>query len=161
MHRIVVGLALAAWTPAFAGDHQDHVPRERDRDEGEVAIPASDLPEPVMQAISAKYPGSSIDDAVRDGETYEVKLVAAGKSHTLAFDEAGNLLEAEEIVAETDAPAEVQAAIAARYEKWTVDGMELSVTPAGTVYETKLVRGERRIEVAFDPNGAVVAVERE
>jgi hypothetical protein len=147
MLSILLGLCLSQ--PAIAG---------------EVRIDVAALPASVKATIAAKYVGGTTAAASREKikgvDRYEATVHIGTRSLDLAFATDGTVIEEEEVIPLTSAPAPVQAALKARYGSWTVSRVERAVTRTQTVFDAALKKGTSTQEVVLDSNGAPIT-ERE
>ncbi len=124
---------------------------------GEVRIDAGALPANIKATIAAKYVGGTTAGASREKikgvDRYEATVHIGTRSLDLAFATDGTVIEEEEVIPVTNAPAAVQATLKARYAGWTVSQVERAVTRSQTVFDAALKKGTSTQEVVLDSNG--------
>ncbi len=125
---------------------------------GEVRIDAAALPANIKATIAAKYVGGTTAGASREKskgvDRYEATVHIGTRSLDLAFATDGTVIEEEEVIPLTTAPAAVQATLKAKYGSWTVSQVERAVTRSQTVFDAALKKGTSTQEVVLDSNGA-------
>ena len=124
---------------------------------GEVRIDAAALPANIQATIAAKYAGGTTvggsREKIKGVDRYEATVHIGTRSLDLAFAPDGSVIEEEEVIPLTTAPAAVQATLKARYSSWTVSQVERSVG-SQTVFDVALKKGSSHQEVVFDATGA-------
>ena len=71
----------------------------------------------------------------------------------------GTWIETETAMPIAELPANVAAAIKAKYPEWTITEADHLDTPKGMIYETDLKNGLKKMEVQIKEDGTIVAAE--
>ncbi len=134
----------------------------------ETKLEIKDVPEVVMKAAMAKFPGAMVQEAAKEvdgGETtYEISLISHGLVVDLAVEAGGDIEEIETETAVSDLPKGVTRAILARHPGAKLmkaeeileydDGKE-----DGHYFEVVIVHESRRMEVKLTAAGEFVMAE--
>lgn len=134
-------------------------------DAGEQKIPLREVPEPVLDAVKAKYPNAELKGATRETSankrvTYEISAINQGKKITVSLGQEGKIEEIETEIAIADLPRIVTDALAAKYPKATLKKAEeivdLDDGKEEKEYEVEVVTAEgKSIEVTIAANGKI------
>lgn len=129
--------------------------------------PTVPLPQTIQSYLDANYPNAEIEELEMDtlctgAAVYEVELeVNDDQELELTFDGEGNLSFTSEEIPVGQLPAEVTAAIAAKYSGYTTKEVERnSLANGGTQYEVE-IKGTDTREVLLNADGTVVCDEVE
>jgi hypothetical protein len=94
----------------------------------EAKVPLKDVPQAVLHAVKAKFPGAELKEASKETEdgktTYEIALKDKGQNVDVAVSAAGEIEEIEREVAPKDLPKPVVATVEAKYPKATIKKAE-------------------------------------
>lgn len=130
---------------------------------GEKSVTRAEVPQAVLRAVEAKYPGAALTGFSREDQdgktTWEVALTAGQRTLDLELDAAGAILETEETLAAADLPEAVKKAVAAsRWAKAKVARVE-KITRAGrpdAEWELQLDDAAGRHEAVFSATGRLL-----
>jgi hypothetical protein len=131
---------------------------------GEESVPLDKLPAKVTAAVKAKFPKAELVSAqkeLEDGKTlFEVAIKNEGHNVEVTVKDDGTIVEIEKEITTKDLPKAVADALDAKYPKADIKKVE-EITVGTTInYELLLVTADKkRLEVKFDKDGKVVAVE--
>jgi len=134
---------------------------------GEKTVTRAEVPQPVLRAVEAQYPGANLTGFSREDEggktSWEVALQAGQRKLELELDSAGAILETEETLTAADLPEAVKKAVAAsRHAKARVARVE-KITRAGkpdVEWELQLEDAAGRHEVVFSALGTLLREEK-
>ncbi len=135
-------------------------------DESKVEI--KDVPQPVLKAVEARFPGAKIEEAAKEvdgGETtYEISLISKGIVIDVALEPDGEIEEIETETAVADLPKAVTNAILAKHAGAKIMKAEEIVEfedgkEEGRFYEVVIVHESKRQEVKLTPAGEFVKAE--
>ncbi len=124
----------------------------------EVPILMKDLPAAVQATVKAETAGATIKGISKETENgvlvYEVETTMNGLSRDLLIDKSGTVVEVEEQIAVTAAPAPVQQALSQigelrKLERVTAHGV--------TTYEAHVLQASKKRSVTVDASGKVIA----
>ena len=134
----------------------------------EEKVPLKDVPQVVLDAVKAKFPGAELTGAekeVEDGTTsYEVALKDKGRKIEVTVTAQGSILETETDVAVGDLPTAVSSAIKAKYPKGTIKEAE-AITRIKEGKETRSYEvvvatgGKKSLEIKVSPEGKILKSE--
>jgi uncharacterized membrane protein YkoI len=137
---------------------------EKDDDEAK-KLKESDVPQKVMDAVKARFPGAKVESAERETEDgnviYDVELTADGRKYEADLKEDGTFIEIEKALDAKDHPAALTAAVKAKWPNAKIkEVMEKSLVTDGkeTVHEYEVVLqvGDKEQEVTLSKDGKVV-----
>ena len=121
-------------------------------------IRKSDLPAAVRAAVDAETRGATVKGYGRERENgqtfYEVETVLSGRTRDLLFDANGRLVEVEEEIAVSSAPAAVKSALESRGK---LVRFEKVTRGARVTYEGVVEKKGKKTEVAVDADGKVLS----
>ncbi len=133
---------------------------------GEERVAIKDLPAAVTGAVTARFTGARLSEAVKETEngrlTYEVSIRHEGREHDVALLADGKILEIESEISEKALPAAVAQALAAAHPGARIREIsELTDVEKGestpSTYEVLIKeKGGKVSEVSFSRDGRVV-----
>lgn len=113
---------------------------------------SSQVPETVQSAFQAQHPNvTPAWEAQPYG--YEAVFTQAGIEYEVEFSRAGQWLETEYEVSESQFSAAVIDRVKREYPNFAITKREIEITPNGTFYEVEVEQGEQEIELCFDQRG--------
>jgi uncharacterized membrane protein YkoI len=130
----------------------------------EEKVPLDKLPQAVLDAVKAKFPGAKLTKASKEKEdgqlVYEVALKHKGHNHDVTLKEDGTIIEDEKEIDARDLPAAVKEGLESKYPKAEIKKAE-EVTKGDKVeFEVLIVTAEKKkFEVVLDREGKVLKVE--
>jgi hypothetical protein len=136
---------------------------EKNEQEGAKAYKITvQLPAAVTAAFKKSYPNAVIRGTAKETENgktvYEVESVENGRARDFIFSAEGQVLEAEEEIANADVPAPVTAALRKLYPAASVTVAEKVTRGAAVQYDVQL-KGAAKKEASFLPDGKPVPPE--
>jgi hypothetical protein len=159
--RIVLAVVSGALAAGLGGRalHADALrgPQQAGRAPASLVWPAA-----VETAFKQKYPKATVKAVLRErvaGKTvYEVESIDGGRHRNIDYNADGTIIRYEEELTEAEVPAEVRAAIKARYPAAAIGSWERLYTTADNSanYECQL-RGAAVAEAILTPDGAWVS----
>lgn len=134
----------------------------------ETKLEIKDVPEVVMKAALAKFPGAKVEEAAKEvdeGETtYEISLIYKGIAVDVAVGANGEIEEIETETAIADLPKAVTDAILAKHAGAKLmkaeEIIEFDDGQESRYYEVVIVHDSRRLEVSLTPAGELVEPEQ-
>lgn len=121
------------------------------------AQPVKNVPAKVKSAFTQKFSKATDVKWGKEGKAeWEAEFKLGGKSYSANFDNQGVWKETEYSIPDSEIPATVKTSIEKGYAAYKMKGTDVSETPKGKVYEITFVKGNKKMEVAFDTNGKVV-----
>lgn len=133
--------------------------------EAEADVPLDRVPENVVAAAQAAYPGVRLTGAereVQDGSrVWEVKFSHEGRAMELVIDDDGEVLETERELRADEAPEAVLAAAEAAIPNSAFRSVEEIRAGDGLAYHVKRLRGGASYKVVLDVDGTVLRKVRE
>jgi hypothetical protein len=126
-------------------------------------VPLDKVPQPVLAAVTAKFPKAKIESAtkeIEDGKTlFEINF-ALDKQHLHAMvSPEGKLLEIHREIEAKDVPDKVTKAIQAKYPKAKWEGIEHQANAEGVTIGYEIVVEASKgafVEVVVDPSGKIL-----
>jgi len=172
---LAAGCALQGGLPPVVVELYDRVEPagcieiEAERDgsirEVEAEIPTADLPAAVLAAAEKELPGGRVTGAeieyVGGMRSWEVKKVVDGREFELVFDETGKLLEKEEAIERSAAPAPVMQAAMGRIVGAGFKSVERIMRLGETEYHVKVTKGGATYKMVLTPAGKILRAVRE
>jgi uncharacterized membrane protein YkoI len=134
----------------------------------EKKIPLDQVPKAVIAAAKAKFAGAELKGAEiekEEGKTiYEIALKLEGASYEAEFTPEGKLIGYDKVISVNDLPQAVSDALRAKYPGATYKEIEeVHKVNEGQDkvegYEIQVVKGKKRYEVVFSPEGKVTKEE--
>ena len=127
----------------------------------EEKVPLDKVPAKVRQALKTKYPRAEVVSAEKEDENgktvYEFKLKQGKKKWEASFTPDGDFVGIEEVIKESDLPAQVKEGLRKKYPHAKVLRVEKETTGEGdsakVVYEIVVQDKKGKREVQFDPHG--------
>ena len=120
-----------------------------------------DVPSAAISSFEKAYPNAEAVEYVRENEDGKIEYeIRSGKKDSrleVAYDEKGNLIKTEEIIATDALPEEVKQSLQGNYPKQEIKGAEKVTTAEEIQYEVTLDNGSKRHEIIFDQQGKVVS----
>lgn len=123
------------------------------------ALTAQDeVPAVVKDAFAGRFPGAQfVEWEDPEDDIYEVDFEQDGKDMMAKFDAAGNWVETEVEITETDLPAAVWQAVASQFSGYKIGKVETESTPERPVaYKLKLEQDGSEVKVTFSAEGEVL-----
>lgn len=119
-----------------------------------------DLPAGVKTAFIQKFPNATgVKWGKENAKEWEAEFKMDGKDYSANFDNAGGWMETEYKINNKEIPSSVTASIGKEFTGYKIDESEVSETAKGKVYEFVLIKGEVKMEAAFDLNGNLISKE--
>jgi hypothetical protein len=126
-------------------------------DEEKIAI--DKLPRPVLNAFKAKFPGATINAAIKeeeDGKTvYEIESTRDGLGIDAVLRPDGEFVEVEKEIKTGDLPAAVAASVKARHPRAALKKAEEVTLNGETFFEVFVEEGGKTTEVKVDKDGTL------
>ncbi len=115
------------------------------------------VPATVKTAFSQKFATATDVKWGKESETeWEVEFKLDGKSYSANYDLKGEWLETEYAITANEIPAAIKTIVDKEYAGYKIKESEISETAKGKVYELEMVKGKKKVEVAFDMNGKLI-----
>jgi hypothetical protein len=125
----------------------------------EEKIPVDKVPAPVLKAFKAKFPGATINAAIKEEEggktVYEIESTLKGLGVDAVLKPDGEFVEIEEEIKTGDLPAAVAAAVKARHPKAEIKKAEKVLLGGENFYEVLVEEGGKTVEVAVEKDGKI------
>ncbi len=122
-----------------------------------------ETPAPVRSAIQKELRGGSCDEIYKTTEedevNYDVTILRNGKSHSLTFDPAGNLVYQAEPIQLAEAPEPVRKTLTAQLAGSKLISLEKAVEDGETTYEVEFVKAGKRQSLSLTPDGQILPPE--
>lgn len=155
---------LAAAALPVAAQTAKPAPAAKPVPAAQAADPAAALPDPVLAAFRKSYPNATIKNASKeteDGKTvWEVESTENGLGRDLVYNPDGTVVEVEEEIAASAAPAAVSAALKAKYPKGIVTKVEKRTAGKSVTYEFTLT-GASVTSAEFTSDGKLVPAKKD
>lgn len=120
------------------------------------------LPQPVLSAVEARFPGAKLLSAERESaQSYEVKLRHAGHRIEVELRDDGVITDLSGRVPVASLPAPVTAAVEGRFPGAKLLKAELDVEAGVETFELELRHEKRRYEVEVTSAGRILDVDRD
>lgn len=126
---------------------------------GETKVSKEEVPEAVLKAAQARYPGAAMKRFTREEEhghqVFEIVMTVGAKRVESSFLADGHWLEDEVEVAPDDLPQPIRKAMTAgKYKGATIKHAERATKEGKpSVYELDVVAGSSKLELVFDEAG--------
>jgi len=115
------------------------------------------VPAEIKAKFQALYP--NVDEIRWDVEDsdFEVSFESEGDvDMSLLFNASGNIIEIETEMEEDDLPATVKSSVEKDFPGWELGEAAKIVRDGKTTYEAEIVKGEKKIDAIFTPDGKLV-----
>jgi hypothetical protein len=136
----------------------------------EVKVPLKDVPKAVLDSIKARLPRAELTDATKESEdnktTYEIVLKDRGRVVELTATADGRITEIETTIEPKALPAQVTAAVEAKFPKSTIKKAE-EIVAINDSKETKsfevivVTTAAKSLEVKVSPEGKILKEEQD
>ena len=114
------------------------------------------VPPNVLTAFNAKFPDAkSVEWEMEDEAEWEAEFEWKGKEYSANFSTAGDWMETEYEIAESEVPTTIRDILSANFEQYEIEEVEIAETVKGQVYEFEIEVGEEELEVAVNLKGEV------
>lgn len=114
------------------------------------------VPAAVKAALTKRFPtAKQVAWEKEDAQAYEAKFTIGDNKQSANFDTNGNWLSTETNLKKTDLPAAIQSSIAKNFAGYDIDDPEKVESSEGVLYEVKLKKEGKKLEVVFLPDGTV------
>ncbi|WP_258100952.1 PepSY-like domain-containing protein [Marinoscillum pacificum] len=114
------------------------------------------VPQKVLESFKSKFPGSKMVEWEMEDETeWEAEFEWKGKEYSANFSTAGDWVETEYEIEESEVPTSIIDVLNANFEQYEIEEVEIAETVKGQVYEFELEVGEEELEVAVNLKGEV------
>ena len=134
---------------------------------GEKSVTATEVPQAVLDAFHAAYPGAVVHEYSEEREDgqlkYEISFEHDSTRYDASYNAAGEVVELEKTIAADMLPAAIREALTANYGEMEIRLAE-QVNKSGKVfYEVKLTdpKDGKRYEILFNEDGRLVESEEE
>jgi hypothetical protein len=124
-------------------------------------LPADQMPESVKSSFSKNFPGATIGSWEQEEYgLYEIEFRWEGRDASATFNANGLLQRTEEVVPESEMPAEVTAHAQKMFPSLGITECQLISTPdKKKLYEVEMTGGQDRKSLIFDENNNFLRVE--
>jgi uncharacterized membrane protein YkoI len=141
--------------------------RAADEEPGAKKLQKADVPKPVLDAVTRKYPGAKLkafEREMSEGKLiYEITLDAGKGKMDVEVSPEGKIVTEESVIPATALPGPVKAGIAgSKYKGWHMKGAELVIKndqKDAPLYEVVFTQKQEKFEVVFDQTGRLTAEE--
>ena len=118
------------------------------------------VPSHVKQAFAKKFPSATNIKYEMEKKDYEINFKEKGVEMSANFDPAGNWLETETEIKESNLPKEVSASVAKNFKGFKISEIARVETPEkGLIYEMDLKNDKEGYEVQFSLKGDILKKE--
>jgi hypothetical protein len=168
MNRSTLFACAAAVTLLFAGGSPRAAEKDEKKEEApEKALKRAEVPKPVIEAVTKKYPKAKLKkfgEEMEEGKKiFEVELTSGTDQVSVDVSPEGKILAEETVVKPSALPAPVKAALeGSKYKGWKVAKAEKVIheEKEGTLeYEVLVQSKKERYEVVLDKDGKITKEE--
>jgi len=122
-----------------------------------------ETPVVLRQAIQRELRGGKCGEIYKTTEegdvSYDVSVIANGKTRLLTFDSAGSLVYQAEPIQLSEAPIAVQQALRGQLQNAKLASVEKAIEDGELTYEVELIKAGKRQSLSIKPDGQVVQPE--
>jgi uncharacterized membrane protein YkoI len=133
------------------------------KEEKEEAVSWSQVPAAAQQTIKQRAPETAIKKIQKDEEdgkvAYEFQIVQSGKKSEITVAADGKLLSVEEEVVLADVPSAVRHTMETQATGGKLGTLEKVTEDGKTVFEAKVEKGGKRLEITVAPDGKITGTE--
>ena len=123
---------------------------------------SGDIPDVVLQNFQAKYPHANAVKWEKEGGIFNVEFILDGQEYEAEFDKTGKWLETEKEINISDLPQAIQKVLNTRYSGYEIEEAEyVDTAEYGIIYEVVIAKGDKEIEIYFDPDAMILKEETE
>jgi hypothetical protein len=157
---------LFAGATALAAEKKDEKDEKAEKAE-EKPIKQADVPKPVIEAVTKKYPKAKLKSFDKEGDAgkpvYEVELTSGKDEMSIDVSADGKILAEETVIKTSALPAPVKAGLqASKYKGWKISKAEKVITEEkedAPAYEVIVQSKKEKFEVVLDKEGKITKEE--
>ena len=140
--KTLVGVFVIAMAFVHAGYAQD--------------VKEKDVPIALKNSLVKNFTTNSADWN-KEGANYEASFKERGNEMSVVFDGAGNVVETEKEIKQSELPLPVQNVLKIDYKDYELEEIAIIDSKGTITFETELERGKDSLEIIFNADGKVIS----